>query len=98
MRAPGRACAGSTYTARRERMRLGTGGKQGNNYVELAIDFCSLYRAYLADSTLSPCLLMPKLLIFDSSVCRGLLSFAAAPERPETLPCVSAHAPSVLPP
>ncbi len=53
-------------------------------------------RAYLADWILSPCLLMPKLLIFDSSVCRGILSFAAAPEGPETRPWLSAKAASMI--
>jgi len=35
---------------------------------------------------LCPCLLMPSLLSFDSSVCRGIPSLAAAPEGPEMRP------------
>ncbi len=52
----------------------------------------SVSRSYLADATWCPCLLMPSRLIFDSSVCRGILSLAAAPEAPEMRPWDSANA------
>ncbi len=39
---------------------------------------------------------MPKRLIFDSSVCRGMRSFTAAPEGPGIRPCDSARAASII--
>ena len=46
--------------------------------------------------TLLPVLSMPSRLIFDSSVCRGIPSFAAAPEGPEMRPWVSASAAAII--
>src|SRR6266436_10388546 len=45
---------------------------------------------------LNRCLLMRRARILDSSVCRGMPNLAAAPEGPETLPCESARAASIL--
>src|SRR6267378_3622380 len=42
------------------------------------------------------CLLMPRLAIFDSSVCRGIASFAAAPAGPEIRPRLSASAALII--
>src|ERR1700739_4910056 len=48
--------------------------------------------SYVAAWGVGVYLLMPHLLIFDSRVCRGMLSLAAAPEGPEMRPWHSAKA------
>ena len=53
-------------------------------------------RAYLIDRALWAYLLMPNLLILDSSVCRGILSLAAAPLGPPICPCDSANAAVII--
>src|SRR6266851_3009556 len=45
---------------------------------------------------LKRCLLIPKLVIFDSRVCRGMPSLVAAPDGPETRPPHSANAVSII--
>src|SRR5437867_4065065 len=45
---------------------------------------------------LNRCLLMPRLAIFDSSVCRGIPSLAAAPDGPEIRPSLPASAASII--
>ena len=45
---------------------------------------------------LKRCLLIPKLVIFDSRVCRGMPSLVAAPNGPETRPPHSANAVSII--
>jgi hypothetical protein len=44
---------------------------------------------------LKRCLLMPRLAIFDSRVCRGIPNLLAAPDDPATLPLLSASAFSI---
>src|SRR5215831_8259458 len=51
---------------------------------------------YLEAARLDPYLSMPSRRIFDSSVWRGIPSFAAAPEGPEIRPRVSARAASII--
>jgi len=53
-------------------------------------------RRYLEVGGFCPYLSMPSRLIFDSSVCRGIPSFAAAPEGPAMRPWVSARAASII--
>jgi hypothetical protein len=45
---------------------------------------------------LNLCRLIPNLFIFDSRVCLGKPSFAAAPVGPEILPCASRNAFSII--
>ena len=45
---------------------------------------------------LNRCLLIPRLAIFDSSVCRGIPSLAAAPDGPEIRPPLPASAASII--
>ena len=51
---------------------------------------------YLEVGGFCPYLSMPSRRIFDSSVCRGIPSFAAAPEGPEIRPWLSASAASII--
>ena len=53
-------------------------------------------RRYLDVGCFRPYLSMPRRLIFDSSVCRGIPSFAAAPEGPDMRPWLSARAASII--
>src|ERR1700734_3623421 len=53
-------------------------------------------RRYLTDPALNANLLMPNLLILDSSVCRGTFSLAAAPEGPPMHPFDSANAAVII--
>jgi Tetracyclin repressor-like, C-terminal domain len=53
-------------------------------------------RRYWEVAGFRPYLSRPSRLIFDSSVCRGIPSFAAAPEGPEIRPWLSARAASMI--
>ena len=59
-------------------------------------EFPVIKRGVYYCSEINLCFLIPSCLIFESSVERGIPSFAAAPCGPETFPLLSARAVSII--
>src|SRR5216684_8853434 len=64
--------------------------------LRIGIVRCKRRRRHANHADLNLILSIPKLLIFESRVCRGIPSLAAAPDGPAIRPSVSAKAASII--